>query len=218
MRRLSDKGRSIAAGSLLLLLFLFMTGCAATKVQQVWKDENYQEGRLNSVFIIALVYNDTARRMFESEFAKQMNGRGIKAIESFRYIEMETLKGSGLRDALIAKIGELGSDAVLLSRVVDSRTKEEIIPGMTITAGFGMYGGAYVGASYSFNQPSAPTTQSYSHEQKFLGIETSLFSAKSEKLIWAARSETRIKTSAMEEIRPYVSLIGGELLGEKMFR
>jgi hypothetical protein len=218
MRRLSDKGRAITAGSLLLLLSLFMTGCAATQVKQVWKDQNYQEGRLNSVFIVAMVYNDTARRMFESEFAKQLNGRGIKAVESFRSIEMETLKSDGLRDAAIAKMRELGSDALLMSRVVDSRTTEEIIPGMTITAGFGMYGGAYVGASYSFNQPSAPTTQSYSHEQKFLGIETSLFSARTEKLLWAARSETRIKTSPMEEIRPYVSLIGGKLLGEKMFR
>jgi hypothetical protein len=218
MPRLSSKRMAITTGSLLMLCFLVLTGCAATQVQQVWKDQNYQEGRLNNVFVIAMVYNDTARRMFESEFAKKLNGSGIKAVESFRSIEMETLKSAGLRDAAIAKIRELGCDALLLSRVVDSRTKEEIIPGMTITTGFGMYGGAYVGASYSFNQPAAPTTQSYSHEQKFMGIETSLFSARTEKLLWAARSETRIEKSAMEEIRPYVSLIGGKLLSENMFR
>jgi hypothetical protein len=194
-----------------------MTGCAATRVQQVWKDENYQEGRLAGVFIVAMVYNPTARMMFESEFAKQFKSRGIKATESFRSIEMETLKGSGIQDVVIAKMKESGSDALLISRVIDVSTNEQIIPGMTIQRGYGMWG-TYAGASYSFTEPSAPTTQSYSHERTSLGLETSLFSAKTEKLLWAARSETRVEKSPLEEIKPYVSLIGGKLLGEKMFR
>jgi hypothetical protein len=194
-----------------------MAGCAATKVQQVWTDENYQDGRLKSVLIVVLAANPTARMTFESQFADQFNRRGIKGIESFRSLEMETITGTGSQDAILKKMQELGSDAVLMTRVVDSRTKSEIIPGMTITAGYG-YGGAYVGASYAFSGPSAPTTQSYSHDQKFLGLETSLFSAKTEKLLWSARSETRITSSALDEIGPYVSVISGRLFGEKMFR
>ena len=217
MRRLFRRGGAITACSLLLFWFLLMAGCAATKIQQVWTDESYQGGRLNSVFIVVQVFNPTARMTFESEFAKQLSGRGIKAVESFRSIEMETLKGNDLRDAVVAKMRELKSDAVLLTRVVDHREKVEIIPGMTLTAGYG-YGGAYAGASYVFGGPSAPTTQSYSHEQKFLGLQTSLFSATTEKLLWSVQSETRINKTEVEEIGPYVSIISGELLREAFFR
>jgi hypothetical protein len=217
MRRSSSKGRVTTAGSLLLLLFLLMAGCAATQVQKVWTDENYQGGRLKSVLVIVLVSNPTARMKFESEFAKHFKYHGIKAVESFRSLEMETLTGKGSRDAIIEKLTELGYDAVTLTRVVENRTKEDIIPGMTISTGFG-YAGAYAGASYVFSGPSDPTTQSYTHEEKFLGLETSLFSAKTEKLIWSARSETRITTTAVEEISPYVSAIAGKLLREPFFK
>jgi len=217
MRRSSNSCRAIKAGILLLLCFLAMTGCAATKITQVWKDESYQEGSLKSVLVIVLVSNPTARMEFESDFAKRFKYRGIKSVEGFRSLEMETLTGKGSRDAIVAKMQDLGFDAVLVTRVVDRNTKVDIIPGMTITTGFG-YGGAYVGASYVFSGPSAPTTQGYSHEREFLGLETSLFSARTEKLIWSARSETRITTTAVEEIGPYVSVIAGKLLKEPFFR
>jgi len=38
--------------------------------------------------------------------------------------------------------------------------------------------------AYTFGGPSQPTTQGYSHETVFLDIETHLFDAKAEKLIW----------------------------------
>jgi len=217
MRRSSSNGGVMTAGSLLLLCFLVMTGCAATRIQQVWRDESYQGGRLGSVLVIVLVSNPTARMKFESEFVKHFKQRGIKAVESFRSLEMETLTGKGARDAVVETMRASGYDAVLLTRVVDRDTKEDIIPGMTITTGFG-YAGSYAGASYVFSGPSAPTTQGYSHEREFLGLETSLFSASTEKLIWSARSETRITTSAVEEISPYVSVVAGKLLREPFFR
>jgi hypothetical protein len=145
-------------------------------------------------------------------------------VESFRVLPTDSLEGDEARDAIVQKIKELGINAVLISKVVGSRTKEETIPGMTITAGYGLpfgsYGawGAYAGVGYSFPGPTQPTTQGYSHVDKFLVIETRLFDVKTEKLIWAAQSETRISGSPQSEIKPYISIIAERLFREKLFQ
>ena len=217
MQNLFKRTRAIPAGGLFLAAVLLMTGCAATKVQQVWTDEASPGGRLNSVFIIVPVDQPSTRRMFETEFARYFKYHGNKAVESFREIELETFYDKGSRDAVLAKLREQGIDAVLLTRVVDRRTKENIIPGMTITAGYGMWG-ASAGVGYSFPGPSAPTTQSYTHEETFLGLETNVFDANTEKLLWSIRTETRITRPPQEEIKPYVGLVTDKLFRAKWFK
>jgi hypothetical protein len=217
MQNLFKRTRTIAAGSLFLVIFLLMTGCAATQVQQVWTDETSPGGRLNSVFIIVPVNQPSTRRMFETEFARYFKSHGNKAVESFREVELETFYDKGSRDAVLAKLREQGIDAVLLTRVVDHRTKENIIPGMTITAGYGMWG-ASAGVGYTFGGPSTPTTQSYSREETFVGLETNLFDAKTEKLLWSIRTETRITGNPQEEIKPYVGLVAEKLFRAKWFK
>jgi hypothetical protein len=154
--------------------------------------------------------------MFEGEFAKYLKNHGINAVESFRDLDIESLNGNALRDAILAKMREKDSDAVLLTRVVDHRTKENIIPGMTITSGIG-WGGASAAAVYSFPGPSAPTTQSYSHEETFLGLVTNLFDARTEKLLWSIQTETRISGTPQEEVKPYVALVTKKLFNTKLF-
>jgi len=217
MQNLFKWTREIAAGSLLLMASLGMTGCAATQVQQVWTDEASPGGRLNNVFIVVLVNQPSTRRMFETEFARYFKSQGNKAVESFREIEIEAFYEKSSRDALLAKLREQGVDAVLLTRLVDRRTKENIIPGMTITAGDGMWGPS-VAVGSSFPGPSAPTTQSYSHEEKFLGLETNLFDLGTEKLLWSIRTETRITRPPQEEIKPYVGLVAEKLFRAKWFK
>jgi len=212
MRNLSARRRALAAGSMLLICSLMTAGCAATRVTRVWEDESYQGGRLNNVLIIVFVTDPTARRMFESEFAKQFKRRGIDAIESFRDPEMDKLEGNESRSVIMTKIHEQRIAAVLMTRVVAVRREEDTIPGMTISAGFGT-----VGMGYAFTGPSAPTTQGYSHEDKFLGLETNLYHEGTEKLLWSVRSETRISASAMEEIKPYVAIISRQLFETNLF-
>jgi hypothetical protein len=206
-----------------LLCIVIMAGCAATQVKQVWRDEAIKGERLNNVLVMGILKNNTARREFESEFVKYFRNRGITAVESFRVLSTETLEGDEARDAIVQKIKELGINAVLMTKIVGSRTSERTIPGMIITAGYGLpyssYGawGSYTGVAYSFPGPNQPTTQGYSHVEEFLVVETQLFDVKAEKLIWAVRSETRISGSPQSEIKPYISIIAKQLFSDKLF-
>jgi len=225
MKSLSARHSLPYTSTLLLVLLPALAGCAAMQVKEVWKDETYQGGRPKSVLVIAVMKNATVQRMFESDFAKRLKERGFKAVESFRVLPEETvLEGDAGRDTVVAAIKEQGIETVLITRVTGRWSKVSDIPGMTISTGFGYpygsYGawGSYVGASYTFSGPSAPTTQGYSHETQFLAVETHLFDARSEKLFWAARAVLQVAGPPQEEIGPYVDQVSRELLREKFMQ
>jgi hypothetical protein len=221
----SSSSRALPSAALLLLALLpALSGCASTKVREVWRDEAFQ-GHPKSVLVVAVMRNLTVQRQFESEFAKRFKARGINAVESFRVLpDGVALEGDAGREAVVAAIKSQGFDAVLLTRVTGRRTQNEEIPGMTITAGYGYpYAGAgawggYAGVGYTFGGPSQPTTQGYSHETVFLDVETHLFDARAEKLIWGARSETRVAGPPQEQIVPYVENVCRILLYEPFLR
>lgn len=210
--------------TILLCVLLVSIGCASMQVKQVWIDETYQGGQPKNVLVIAVMKQPTTRRMMESEFVKHFKKKGIGAVESFRALTTDTLEGDAARDGIVAAVKERGIDAVLTVRSAGSRIEERNIPGMTITTGVGMpygsYGawGGYTTVMASFPEPSAPTTQGYSAEQKFLSLETQLYDVRTEKLIWSALSEMRISGPPQEEIKDFVSLMSRELFRAKPFR
>jgi hypothetical protein len=174
--------------------------------------------------IVAVAGKATVQRTFESGFARHLKEHGITVTESFRVLsEGAGPEGDAGRDAVLSAIKERGIDAVLLTRVTGRRSDSRYIPGMTITSGFGYPYGSYgAWGGYSMvvasTAPSAPTTQGYSYETKFLDIETHLFDVRTEKLVWAARSEVRLSGTALEEIGPYIDRISRILLREGFLR
>ena len=214
--------RSYRRGALNTLILLFpvvglaVSGCAATQVKQVWLDEAYPQGKLQNVLVLAAAENSTVQREIESQFAKRFRERGIKVTEGFRVLPVDQLPAHDARDVVIAKVRELGVDSVLVIQRDSGRAENEYIPGMTIQSGFGYYGGAGV-AVVASSAPTAPTTQGYSHTDKFFGMRTQLFDAGTEKIVWFMRTETKVDGPLQEQIKRYVSLVSQKLFKEKLF-
>ncbi len=203
---------------LLLAALIVNSGCSTTKVKQAWSDEAYGGGKPENVLIIAMMNNPTVKREIESQFARRFKDRGIRATEGFRIMPADQLPAQDARDSVVAKVHELKVDAVLIVRPAVSRTTEETIPGMTLTRGIGYgYGGVGTTAVIASSAPTAPTTQAYSHNSEFLNMETQLYDAQTEKLIWFLQTETRLNGPPQEGIKPYVSLVAGKLFSSKPF-
>jgi hypothetical protein len=202
---------------LLPVVCLALSGCAATKVTQVWRDESYRPVKLKSVLVIALAEIPTVQREIESRFAKQFQDRGIAVTEGFRILSADQRNAPDARDVVAAKVRELGVDAVLIIERDSGRTEKEYIPGMTIVhgTGYGMGGGGT--AVVASSQPMAPTTQGYEHTNKFFGMQTQLYDAGTGKIIWFVRTETRMSGPLQEEIKPYVADVSARLFGERFF-
>jgi hypothetical protein len=160
------KGEKRLGLSLLLIALLLITSCAATTLTSVWKDESYT-GNLKKVFVIGASQNTQIRSAFENEFINQLNSHGVDAFPSHYIIYPEKMLD---KDTIVSNIKNLDIDAVLITSLSNKNT-------MT-------YQGWYESYTYNYRvskRASAETDATFY-------LETKLFDAKTEKLIWSATS------------------------------
>ena len=111
----------------LILFFLLavvalpiIASCSLTSPNAVWKDPNYHGGKLNDFLIIGVSRNEINRRLFEDKFTASLKALGIKAVPSYNILPTEDLLNE---ENAKSKTKGLGYDAVLVTRLVDQKTK-----------------------------------------------------------------------------------------------
>jgi hypothetical protein len=191
---------------LLAFMAMLMTACASTQLTSVWKDPSYQS-RPAKIMVIGLAKNPVNRRLFEDEFVRQIKSHGTDAIASYTVIPD---KQQGDEEAIAKKVAELGADTVLITRLVSKKVVQVYVPG-TVYYPPPYYGRwpDYYGYGYRYMY-----TPGYIANDEFAVVETNLYEAKSDKLIWAATSETGINDSDPNLIQNYITVMVNNMIGQ----
>ncbi|MGC2047867.1 MAG: hypothetical protein WA635_04570 [Gallionella sp.] len=178
-----------------LLGAILVTACTTTQLTSVWKDPAYQ-ARPAKVMVIGLAKKADVRRLFEDEFVRQLKAHGTEAIASYTVIADNQ---QGDRAAIEAKVKELGTDSVLLTRLVKKETVKVYVPGTAYSPPpyYGTWP-AYYGNAYSGG---------YVAEDEYAIIETNLYEVSNEKLVWTAASETLMGDSNLDLITTYIEVL-----------
>lgn len=192
MRRNSDwmfRWLALAAG------VLFLASCASTTMQSVWRDPAYTGGPFKRVFVVALSAKDgTARRVLEDVMVAKLRAGGVDAIPGWQYLS-DAPMDEGAFGAAVAKSG---ADAMLMVRLLSVETQTTVWPPMGPRIGwYGMYSGWYA-------YPDVTTSQTAI-------VETTLFDAKSRRVIWSGTSETLNPTSVQKDAPAFADTILGAL-------
>lgn len=189
----------------LIPIVLLFSACASTQLTSVWKDPSYQT-RPARILVIGVARSPLNRRLFEDEFVRQLKSRGTDAIASYTVLSDAQ---QGDQSDIAKKVAELGADTVLITRLVSKKTVQVYVPG---TAYYPppYYGSwpAYYGYGYSYMY-----TPGYIAEDEYAIIETNLYEAKSDKLIWAASSETGISDTSQNLIQSYIGVMVNNMIG-----
>lgn len=178
-----------------LLGTMLVTACTTTRLTSVWKDPAYQ-ARPAKVMVIGVAKNAQTRRLFEDEFVQQLKARGTDAIASYTlFAENQQVD----KAVIVAKVKELGTDSVLITRLVKKETVKVYVPGSAYNPPpyYGTWP-AYYGSSYSGG---------YTAEDEYAIIESNLYDAASEKLVWSAASETLLGDSNQSLIPTYIGVL-----------
>jgi len=203
MRKNGKLITATAAFSLLLA-----ASCSLTNLNAVWKDPQYRGGKLKNVLVVAGTKNQVIRRIFEDEFTASFKRRGTDAIPSYTIFPSEKTLD---RETIESKSGDLGFDSLLIARVVDTKTKRELIAGPSNYYYRDIYfydwpnryslfsSGPYPGRYYN--------DRLYYSEYEVVNLETNIYDTKSGKLIWSALSDTVIGGSSELEISSVVNTI-----------
>ena len=103
--------------SIILAFCLLLTAfCSTTTMEYVWKDPNYQGGKLNKVLIIGVAREQANRILFENQFVEALQTHGTDAIASYTIIpSTENLDKATVE----SKIKTLAVEAVLVTKLVN---------------------------------------------------------------------------------------------------
>ena len=203
---MQQKGRIISVTVAVCLIFA--TSCSLTNLNAVWKDPQYQGGKLNNVLVIGGSTNQVIRRIFEDEFTARLKTRGTNAIPSYTIFPSEKALD---KDTLESKGRDLGTDSVLIARVVDTKTKKEFVPTRD---------NYYYRDTYFYDWPNR-YSRFYSgslsgryyddrrlyNEYEVVNLETNIYDTQTGKLIWSALSDTVIGGSSEIEVSSVVEVI-----------
>lgn len=190
--------------SFLLFLLVLLAGCSTTpKIQSVWKDPAYQ-AHPHRIMVIGMSHEPLQRRIFEDEYVKQLRARGADAIASHTLLP-DTKQDN--QEEVAKMVAKQGADTVLLTRLVSKRIVKTYTPGTVYyhPVYYGMWRDYY---HYGYD---AIATPGYMIKSEYALMETTLYDARSEKLIWAADYEAELSRIDPKRIESYVALMLGNL-------
>lgn len=190
--------RSYATLTVLLMVAL-LQACASTQVKSVWKDPAFS-GRLQRVMVVAISKEPITRRIVEDEFSLQLKTRGVDAIPSYSIIPDRSQND---QEVIAKMVVQLGADSVLISRLVSKRSVRVYYPA-TVThrpPHYEKWPYYYLDGFAMVNSPG------YTTEYEYALMETNLYDARSENLLWAATTETGVNNLHQTLIKPYIGSI-----------
>ena len=108
-----------------VLVLLISVSCSpATKLSQVWKDDTYSGGFLQSVMVVGVSKNPLRSEMFEDGFVSEFEKNGVRAVASAAGNSSDKQADVS---AIRAEAQQLGIQAIFVSHMVRVDEKAEFI-------------------------------------------------------------------------------------------
>jgi hypothetical protein len=168
---------------LIFTMFIAATliGCSSTKIEKSWQDTSAKLKRdpANKPLVIALVKDETSRRVIEDELVKRMNAN---AVATYTFLTTEMIQAAD-PEVLAQRIKQDKYTHILLMRLADVEKDTYYVPGTT-TAYYGGYGRYYGYGAGMYSNPGYYTTD------KNYFVETTIYTVEPDKLIWTSTTKT----------------------------
>jgi hypothetical protein len=178
-------GSRTSAPSLLVLCAVLLASCSAdgnggggaagAEVVDQWQAAPEPGRRYGTVFVIGVAQTDEVRRLFEDAFVRELEAQGVRGIASHA-----TLPGTDVsRGQVVAAVRASGADGVVVTRLLkrEQRHKASLSPGD--------YYAHYSNASKTIYAPQPSVV----YRSEVVTLETRLFDAAREQMVWAASTE-----------------------------
>jgi hypothetical protein len=166
---------------------------------------------MHKLLVVGISETSSGRRLFEDRFALVLTARGVEAVPSHRLVPSDDRIS---RETLTQAIRGHGFEGVVVTRLVGVEEETTWVPPTTqvVPGGYGprsLYG--YYGPSWDVMH-----TPGYVETHTTVVLETRLFDARDEELVWSARSETLDPKERQEAIDSVTQKISEQLAEENL--
>ncbi len=186
---------------LCLLLLTVAVACSPIKKLEVWKEESYTTSP-KKMLLIAIAKRDRTRRQAENVLANQLVKRGLEAIPSYKVLPQEEKLD---RQAVEAKVRELGFDSVLVARSIGQREITNHQYGGVVLGGEAVYSnGGWHGYAYGYSYDRE-------YDSDYFIISTKLYDVDSEMPAWSYLAQIKVEGSRERAINQLIPTIVEQL-------
>ncbi|MEQ9299067.1 MAG: hypothetical protein RIF33_10905 [Cyclobacteriaceae bacterium] len=204
-----------------LFVSILIVGCKPTELVGSWKDPAVPTQDFKKIGVVMLSPNMEARAVLETEMAGALRSSGAPGLATFDIFplagrtalaqELEVTEEQ--RQAHIKKrVEEFDFDAILVMAILDVQKEEHYHSGSSFSVGlpaYPVYGYGYTGYyGYIYNTVYAP---GYYETASTYFLESNLYDAATEQLIWTGQTRTKDPKSIDKEAAEVAKLIVHEL-------
>lgn len=196
-RMMSSVLRTLLVGG----AFALISCGSSTAFVDSWKDPDAKPIAFKKIVAIAVLPDETNRRITEDQICKSIKDPAVECVRSWTIIPQD--RASDVEFAK-ARITEGGFDGAIMMRLVglDEKTRY-ITTGYVASYATTPYYNPFYGY-YSYAWPSV-YTQSSTDVTQLVRVETNVYSVKEQKLLWSGISETMDPTSIREMVEQIAS-------------
>jgi len=193
-----------------LLLTMLLSACGtSTMITGSWRKPNAIASGYHNIFIAAISSNIPAKQAVEAGLQTQLQELGLTVEKSVDVFPPNFSTQTGQQKELVlSKIQSTRADGILTIALLKKETENRFVrtgggiwsPGLR----YGYYNRFW---NYYSNWYPALYAPGYYDQQQVYYLETNLYDAKTEELIWAAQSKTYDPSSIDSFLKGYVKSI-----------
>lgn len=168
---------------ILAFFLLILSGCNPTSLTQIWKSPDYTGGPMKEIVVMAVFHSEGTSNRFEEIVADELNKAGVKAELGYKLLQD---KGKVDKAEMDNMVKESGADGVLVFKFKGVNKQQTYYPG-SVVAFPDFYYSYYRYWWYTYDVVRTP---GYVQTDKWVKVESNLYEAAPDKLVWTGRSET----------------------------
>lgn len=179
----------------LMVLGLFLYGCSTTStvITGSWtNDKAERPSKYNHIVVTPLIADASINTDMETELAKSLAARDVQVEMGRLFLPKEYTNTPTENDKakILESVKTSGADAILTVSIIDKESETRYVPGSYAYAPYPTH--SYYGNFWGYYNYWTPRVYDpgYYVTEKFYYVETNLFDAQSEELIWSAQTET----------------------------
>jgi len=183
----------------LIVLAAVVTACTSAKPIAEWRDQAYTSGPFDNILIVGISDQVTSRRAFENNFVDRLGEEQIKSTAAFAVMPDNARP---TEKNIRAVIKDIRFDAVLITHLVGVDEKTVYQPATYRPAPY--YNSIY---GYYNHVGGYVYEPGYYRRQTYVKLETNLYDAGSEALVWSMQSETINPSSVQKLIDAQIKIV-----------
>ncbi len=169
-----------------IILIALAGACSpSSQITGSWKNNNIQV-QYDNIMVAGLTQNINAKSTIENDLRMSLTAKGVTVVKSMDAFPPSYAKDVSKED-MMNKIRHQGADAILTVTLVDKKNESRYIPGTYGYTPMPMYGRFW--GYYSYWGPTMYSPGYYSQDKVYY-METNVYDANTEELVWSAESET----------------------------